>query len=64
MRYNLYEVIYLVKVKNGNFPSVRISDKLREETEKACGVEQENISEFIRKAVEERNKRVLKNVKI
>lgn len=54
----------MVKIKNGNFPSVRISDKLRKETEKACGVEQENISEYIRKAVEERNKRVIKNVKI
>jgi LytS/YehU family sensor histidine kinase len=47
-------------IKVNNFPSIRISDKLRTETEKACELEQENISEYIRKAVEQRNKRILK----
>lgn len=50
----------MVKVKINNFPSIRVSEKLRLETEKACEVEQENLSEYIRKAVEERNKKVLK----
>jgi hypothetical protein len=49
----------LVKVKIDNFPSIRVSEKLRLETEKACEVEQENISEYIRKSVEDRNKKVL-----
>jgi uncharacterized protein (DUF1778 family) len=50
-------------IKGNNFPSIRISDKLREETEKAAELEQENISEYIRKAVETRNKKVLKEEK-
>jgi hypothetical protein len=53
----------LVKVKIDNFPSIRVSEKLRLETEKACEVEEENISEYIRKSVEDRNKKVLGRVK-
>jgi uncharacterized protein (DUF1778 family) len=49
----------LVKVKEGNFPSIRVSPKFREETERAAEIEQENLSEYIRKAVEERNNKVL-----
>lgn len=49
--------------KNDNFPSIRISSKLKDETIKAARVEQENISEYVRKAVEKRNKIVLKRGK-
>lgn len=49
----------MVKVKEDNFPSIRVSPKLRTETEQAADKEQENISEYIRKAVEDRNKKVL-----
>lgn len=48
------------KTKTTEFPAVRVSEKLRNETEKATEIEQENLSEYIRKAVEERNKRILK----
>lgn len=51
------------KVKEDNFPSVRVSPKLREQTERAAEYEQENISEYIRRAVEDRNAKVLKAVK-
>ena len=47
-------------IKKLKFPDVRVSEKLKSETEKAAEIEQENLSEYIRKAVEERNKRVLK----
>jgi hypothetical protein len=50
------------KTKEDNFPSIRVSPKLRVDTEWAASVEQENISEYIRKAVEERNKSVSKAV--
>jgi hypothetical protein len=50
------------KTKEDNFPSIRVSPKLRVDTEWAASVEQENISEYIRKAVEERNKRVSKAI--
>jgi len=48
------------KTKTTEFPAVRVSEKLKTETEKAAELEQENLSEYIRKAVEERNKRVSK----
>ena len=47
-------------IKTVKFPDVRVSQKLKDETTKAAGIEQENISEYIRKAVEQRNKRILK----
>lgn len=50
------------KVKEDNFPSIRVSPKLREQTKKASEIEQENISEYIRKAVEMRNKKILKQL--
>lgn len=50
----------MAKVKDDNLPSIRVSPKLRGETEQAAEKEQENISEYIRKAVERRNKEVLK----
>jgi predicted HicB family RNase H-like nuclease len=50
-------------VKTVKFPDVRVSPKLKAETEKAAEFEQENLSEYIRKAVEERNKRVAKEGK-
>jgi uncharacterized protein (DUF1778 family) len=53
----------MVKVKTNKFPDVRVSSKLKQETEKAAELEQENLSEYIRKAVEERNKKVLKGAK-
>jgi hypothetical protein len=49
----------LAKIKENQFPSIRVSDKLRAETEKAADKEQENLSEYIRKAVEYRNNKVL-----
>ena len=51
------------KVKDNNFPSIRVSPKLRETTEKAAEIEQENLSEYVRKAVEQRNRKVLKEGK-
>lgn len=46
--------------KTVKLPDVRVSEKLKSETEQSASIEQENLSEYIRKAVEERNKRVLK----
>lgn len=46
--------------KTVKFPDVRVSQKLKDETIKAAESEQENISEYIRKAVEIRNSKVLK----
>ena len=51
------------KVKTDKFPDVRVSEKLKEETIQCAEIEQENTSEYIRKAVEERNKKVLKGLK-
>jgi hypothetical protein len=48
----------MVRVKTNKFPDVRVSSKLKEETERAAGIEQENLSEYIRKAVEYRNNKV------
>ena len=48
------------KTKTTEFPTVRVSEKLKGETIKAAEIEQENLSEYIRKAVEQRNKKVLK----
>lgn len=45
-------------IKKVKFPDVRVSEKLKSETEKAAEVAQENLSEYIRKAVEQRNDRV------
>jgi hypothetical protein len=53
----------LVKVKEDNFPSIRVSPKLRIETKKAAEKADENLSEYIRKAVEDRNKKVLEGAK-
>jgi LytS/YehU family sensor histidine kinase len=50
------------KNKEDNFPSIRVTEKLREETEKAAEIVDERLSEYIRKSVEERNKKVLKGV--
>jgi uncharacterized protein (DUF1778 family) len=50
----------MVKVKTDKFPDVRVSPKLKEETERAAGIEGENLSEYIREAVKERNNKVLK----
>ena len=52
----------MVKVKTDKFPDVRVSPKLKQETERAAEKEQENLSEYIRKAVEYRNNKVLKGV--
>jgi uncharacterized protein (DUF1778 family) len=49
----------MVRVKTEKFPDVRVSPKLKEKTEKAAEIEQENVSEYIRKSVEDRNKKVL-----
>jgi len=50
----------LAKLKINNFPSIRITEKLKTETDKACEIEQENVSEYVRRSVEDRNKKVLK----
>jgi hypothetical protein len=49
----------LAKIKENQFPSIRVSDKLREETERASDIADEKLSEYIRKAVEYRNNKVL-----
>jgi hypothetical protein len=50
----------LAKIKENQFPSIRVSDKLREDTEKASDIADEKLSEYIRRAVEYRNNKVLK----
>jgi hypothetical protein len=50
--------------KTVKLPDVRVSEKLKAETVKAAEIEQENISEYIRKAVEMRNKKVLKGISV
>ena len=49
----------MVKVKTDKFPDVRVSPKLKQETEQAKDKAGENLSEYIRKAVEYRNNKVL-----
>ena len=49
----------LAKIKENQFPSIRVTDKLREETDKAAEIVDEKLSEYIRKAVEYRNNKVL-----
>jgi uncharacterized protein (DUF1778 family) len=49
----------VAKIKESNFPSIRVKDELREDTEKAAEIVDENLSEYIRKAVEDRNNKVL-----
>ena len=46
------------KTKTTEFPAVRVSEKLKTETVECAEQEQENLSEYIRGAVQERNKRV------
>ena len=46
--------------KGEKLPDVRVSQKLKAETIKSAEIEQENLSEYVRKSVEQRNKRVLK----
>jgi uncharacterized protein (DUF1778 family) len=48
----------MVKVKDTKFPDVRVSQKLKDETEKAAALEGENLSEYIREAVKIRNNKV------
>lgn len=50
----------MVRVKTDKFPDVRVSPKLKEETERAAEQEGMNISEYIRYAVGVRNDKVLK----
>ena len=49
----------MAKNKESSFPSIRVKDKLREDTEKAADVVDEKLSEYIRKSVEYRNNKVL-----
>jgi hypothetical protein len=49
----------MVRVKTDKFPDVRVSPKLKEETERAAKIADENLSEYIRKSVEKRNDKVL-----
>lgn len=46
-------------MKEENFPSIRVSRKLKDETIQAAEHEQENLSEYIRKAVERRNEQII-----
>jgi hypothetical protein len=48
----------LAKIKENQFPSIRVKDELREDTEKAAEIVDEKLSEYIRKAVEYRNNKV------
>lgn len=50
------------RTKEDNFPSIRVSPKLNKETVESALVVQENKSEYIRKAVEQRNELVKKAV--
>jgi hypothetical protein len=50
----------LPKVKGVSLPPVRVSEKLKEQTEMCADLEQENVSEYVRRAVELRNRRVVK----
>jgi predicted DNA-binding protein len=52
------------KVKTEKFPAVRVSPKLKAETEMFSEDTQETLSEYIRKAVEQRNERYRVNVDI
>jgi hypothetical protein len=45
-------------MKENQFPSIRVTDKLRGETERASDITDEKLSEYIRKAVEYRNNKV------
>lgn len=47
-----------MRVKDEEFPTVRVSDKLLQETLKCADLVKENKSEYIRRAVEQRNKEV------
>ncbi len=51
------------KTKTTKLPDVRVSQKLKDETIQAAEIEQENLSEYVRKSVEMRNKKVLKHSK-
>ena len=53
----------MVRVKTDKFPDVRVSPKLKEETERAAEIEGENLSEYIRNATGIRNKKILKEGK-
>ena len=48
------------RTKTTELPMVRVSEKLKNETRESADIEQENLSEYIRKAVEQRNKKVLR----
>jgi hypothetical protein len=49
--------------KNTKLPDVRVSQKLKKEVIQAAEIEQENLSEYVRKSVEMRNGKVLKKKK-
>jgi uncharacterized protein (DUF1778 family) len=53
----------LAKNKESSLPSIRVTDELREDTEKAAEIVDEKISEYIREAVKIRNKKVLEGRK-
>ena len=46
-------------MKTEQLPPAKVSPKLKAETIKCADIEEENLSEYVRKSVEERNKRVL-----
>ena len=49
----------MATMKENQFPSIRVTDRLREDTERASDIADEKLSEYIRKAVEYRNNKVL-----
>jgi hypothetical protein len=51
-----------VKVKTCQLPPAKVSQKFMSETIKAAEIEQENLSEYIRRAVELRNEDVLRGI--
>ena len=53
----------MAKIKENQFPSIRVTDRLREETDKAAEIVDKKLSEYIRKAVEYRNNKVLEGRK-
>jgi hypothetical protein len=50
----------MVTIKTEKFPDVRVTPAVKEDTKRAAEKVDEKLSEYIRKAVEQRNKKVLK----
>jgi hypothetical protein len=47
-----------MRTKTCQLPPAKVSPKMYDETQKCAAIEEENLSEYVRKAVEIRNKEV------